>query len=352
MHSVKVNDLSISFDQVPVLTGLSLSIDQGEIACLLGPSGTGKTTLLRLIAGFERPDEGEVWVNGVKCSDPRGILPVEERGIGMVFQDFALFPHINVEKNILFGLQGKSTSEQQDRLNQLCDLLHIRELLNKFPHQLSGGQQQRVAIARALAPGPRVMLLDEPFSNIDIELREELAQEIRTTLKEEGVSAIIVSHNQLETFAVADRIGVLYAGQLLQWDTAFNLYHRPVNRYVANFVGQGVFIPGLIVNKTDVKTEFGVIHGTGPHNCDEGSEIEVLIRPDDIIHDDESNMTAIVDSKVFRGAEFLYTLSLESGQKVLSLVPSHHNHPVNQPIGIRLEIDHLVVFPKAAAVSV
>jgi len=349
VHSVKVSDLSISFDQVPVLRGLSFSIDHGDIACLLGPSGTGKTTLLRLIAGFEQPQSGEIWINGVKCSDHRGTLPVEERGIGMVFQDFALFPHINVEDNILFGLQGKSSSAQQRRLKQLCDLLRIRELLYKFPHQLSGGQQQRVAIARALAPGPRVMLLDEPFSNIDVELREELAQEVRTTLKEEGVTAIIVSHNQLETFAVADRIGVLNEGQLLQWDTAFNLYHRPMNRYVADFVGRGVFIPGTIINNMNVETELGVICGSGPHGYKTGRQIDVLIRPDDIIHDDDSDMSAIVDNKVFRGADFLYTLTLESGQKVLSMVPSHHNHPVHQPIGIRLEIDHLVIFPKLAA---
>lgn len=349
MHSVKVSNLSISFDQMPVLRELSFSIDHGDIACLLGPSGTGKTTLLRLIAGFEQPQNGEIWINGVKCSDHRGTLPVEERSIGMVFQDFALFPHINVEDNILFGLQGKSSTVQQSRLKQLCDMLRIRELLFKFPHQLSGGQQQRVAIARALAPGPRVMLLDEPFSNIDVELREELAQEVRTTLKEEGVTAIIVSHNQLETFAVADRIGVLNEGQLLQWDTAFNLYHRPMNRYVADFVGRGVFIPGTVMNGMDVETELGIIRGSGPHGYNTGKQIDVLIRPDDIIHDDDSDMSAVVDNKVFRGADFLYTLTLKSGQKVLSLVPSHHNHPVHQPIGIRLEIDHLVIFPKQAA---
>mgnify|MGYP003571107595 CR=1 FL=1 len=348
MHSVKVEKVSIGFDGVPVVRDLSIAIDPGEIACLLGPSGTGKTTLLRLIAGFEKPDTGEIWINGVKCSDPAGMLPVEERGIGMVFQDFALFPHLSVEDNILFGLRNKPAAKQRGRLTQLCDLLRIRELLDKFPHQLSGGQQQRVAVARALAPGPRVMLLDEPFSNIDVELREELAEEVRATLKEEGVTAIIVSHNQLESFAVADRIGVIYNGRLLQWDSAFNLYHRPLDRYVADFVGQGVFMPARVVSATSVETELGIISGSGPHNFAEGEAVEVLIRPDDIIHDDDSDMTAVVEHKIFRGAQFLYTLVLKSGQRVLSLVPSHHNHPVNQPIGIRMEIDHLVVFPTGA----
>ncbi|MCG8324991.1 MAG: ABC transporter ATP-binding protein, partial [Thiotrichales bacterium] len=330
-----------------VLRGPTFSIRQGEIACLLGPSGTGKTTLLRVIAGFERPQSGEVRINGVICNDQHSQLPVEERGIGMVFQDFALFPHLSVEDNILFGLQAKSPAHRQQRLRQLCDLLRIADLLDKFPHQLSGGQQQRVAIARALAPGPRVMLLDEPFSNIDIELRGELAREIRTTLKEQGVTAIIVSHNQLESFAVADRIGVINEGRLLQWDTAFNIYHRPVDRYVADFVGRGVYIPATVINTTDVETELGMIRGSVAHGFSAGNGVEALIRPDDIIHDDASEMTALVEGKVFRGADFLYTLKLESGQKILSLVPSHHDHPVNQPIGIRVEIEHLVVFPMA-----
>lgn len=348
MQSIRVNKIAIQFEQQVILKDISFDIDHGEIACLLGPSGTGKTTLLRLIAGFEKPDKGEIWINGVMCSEPKGILPVEQRGIGMVFQDFALFPHINVEDNILFGISKKPRSDQQKRLEQLCDLLRIQDLLTKFPHQLSGGQQQRVAIARALAPGPRVMLLDEPFSNIDVELREELAHEVRTTLKEEGVTAIIVSHNQLESFAVADRIGVLNQGKLYQWDTAFNLYHQPDNRYVADFVGRGVFIPGRVINETDVETELGAIRGKAPHGFRLNDKVDVLLRPDDIIHDDDSTLSAIVEDKVFRGADFLYTLTLESGQRVLSLVPSHHDHPIQQPIGIRLEIDHLVVFPNQA----
>ncbi len=346
MHSIIVKNVSLSYGSTDVLRDVSFNIDQGDIACILGPSGTGKTSLLRLIAGFESLHSGEIHINGVLCSDKRSLLPVEQRGVGMVFQDFALFPHLNVRQNILFGINSRPDGEKQQRLQQLVELLHIKELLDKYPHQLSGGQQQRVAIARALAPGPRVMLLDEPFSNIDVELREELAQEVRQTLKEEGVTAIIVSHNQLESFAVADRIGVINHGRLLQWDSAFNLYHRPFNRYVAEFVGQGVFIEGRVIGDTDVETELGVIKGTAPLGYPLESYLDVLIRPDDIIHDDDSAQTAIVEDKVFRGAQFLYTLALESGQRVLSLVPSHHNHQYQQPIGIRLEIDHLVVFPK------
>ncbi|MBT7953170.1 MAG: ABC transporter ATP-binding protein [Gammaproteobacteria bacterium] len=344
-NTLELRDVSVAIEERPIINSLSFSLEKGEIACLLGPSGCGKTTLLRTIAGFERPTTGEVWLESRLVSDEHIMVPVEDRKVGMVFQDYALFPHLNVKDNIAFGLQQMNSNERKARVEEMAELLEVSSFLNDYPHRLSGGQQQRVALARAIATRPNVLLLDEPFASLDIELREQIAKEMRTVLKANGVTAILVSHNQMEAFAMADTIGVMRDGALLQWDNAFTLYHRPVCTYVADFVGDGVFLPGKVINSTNVETELGIINGGQSHGFAFDDEVIVLIRPDDIIHDDSSGMQAKVQDKAFRGAEFLYTLALESGLQVLTLVPSHHNHALDESIGIRLEIDHLVVFP-------
>ncbi|MFT5131751.1 MAG: iron(III) transport system ATP-binding protein [Gammaproteobacteria bacterium] len=343
-NTLELKDVSVSIEGRPIIDSFSLSLEQGEIACLLGASGCGKTTLLRTIAGFERPSAGEVWLESRMVSNAHNLVPVEDRNVGMVFQDYALFPHLKVRDNIAFGLQRLSKIERQLRVEEMAELLEVSMFLNDYPHRLSGGQQQRVALARAIATRPNILLLDEPFASLDIELREQIAKEMRTVLKLNSVTAILVSHNQLEAFAMADTIGVMRDGALLQWDNAFTLYHRPVCTYVADFVGDGVFLPGKVINSTNVETELGVINGGQSHGFNHGDEVNVLIRPDDIIHDDSSELQARVLDKAFRGAEFLYTLALQSGSEVLSLVPSHHNHAIDESIGIKLEIDHLVVF--------
>lgn len=345
-NAVETKNLTFNIEGRPILDDISFRLPEAHIASILGPSGCGKTTLLRCIAGFEQQQKGEVWVNGVRASNPAHNLPVEKREIGMVFQDYALFPHLTVTENIVFGLQNRKSFPVQQRTEELVELFSLQEHVHKYPHRLSGGQQQRVALARALAPRPRVLLLDEPFASLDIELREQLAIELRTILKHDGVTTIMVSHNQLEAFAMADVIGVMKAGRLLQWDTAFNLYHKPQNEVVADLIGEGVFIHGKVISDTDVNTEIGVIVSHVPHGFDVGDEVNVLIRPDDIQHDDDSPMRATVIDKAFRGANFLYTLKSANGARMLSLVPSHHNHPVNEAIGIRLDIDHLVLFPR------
>ena len=342
--AIEIRELSLSIEGLSILNNISFNLGEIDIACLLGPSGCGKTSLLRCIAGFEKPNKGEVLIKGVITSKSNHHIPVEQRNIGMVFQDYVLFPHLNVTENIIFGLKNLGTKRVKERLWELIELLDLEKHINKFPHQLSGGQQQRVALARAMAPRPSVLLLDEPFSSLDIELREQLAHELRSILKQDGITTIMVTHNQLEAFAMADVIGVMIGGKLRQWDTAFNLYHMPKTSDVADFVGEGVFIPGEVINNEEVKTDIGNIKGFIPHNLEKGAKVRVLIRPDDILHDDDSEITAYVRNKVFRGAEFLYTLEMENGSYVQSLVPSHHDHPINEPIGIKLEIDHLVIF--------
>jgi len=341
-----------SYGPKQVLQDVSFHLSPGEIGCLLGPSGCGKTTALRLVAGFEALQAGEIRIAGEVVSRPDLATPPEQRRVGLVFQDYALFPHLSVAANIAFGLGGLPRAERDQRVAEMLRLVGLTREANRHPHQLSGGQQQRVALARALAPKPRLLLLDEPFSNLDVELREKLSLEVRDILKQEGITALLVTHDQHEAFAMADVVGVMHEGVIQQWDSPYALYHQPKNRFVADFIGQGVLLPGIVRSASQVEIELGVLEGVSAAECDggsclvfgEGAEVEVLLRPDDIIHDDASSMLAEVERKAFRGAEFFYTLRLPSGGRVLAQVPSHHNHAIGEKIGIRLEVDHVVAF--------
>lgn len=346
MQQLNVKQLHVNLGGQDILREVSFSLDRGQIGCLLGPSGCGKTTLLRSIAGFEVPTQGEIWLQGQRVSHNGQALPVEQRKVGMVFQDFALFPHLTVEGNIAFGIRQQSKTAQQQRVAELLELIGLSDTARRYPHELSGGQQQRIALARALAPRPDILLLDEPFSSMDTELREQLARNVRRILKAEEVTALLVTHDQLEAFAMADEIGVMNWGRMLQWDTAYRLYHEPGDRFVADFVGQGAFIRGEVTGPACIKTTLGEICST-EHDfpADPGRMVDVLIRPDDIIHDDDSELSAVVTNKAFRGAEFLYTLELRNGEQLLCYAPSHHNHRLGEAIGIRMEVDHLVAFP-------
>lgn len=348
---LKLDNISHTYGQQVTVDELSFELEKGEIGCLLGPSGCGKTTVLRSIAGFEPIMSGEIWLNGVSVSRAGFVLPPEQRRIGMVFQEYALFPHLNVTANVGFGLHHSTRAERAHRVAELLQVTGLTEVADRYPHELSGGQQQRVALARALAPYPELILLDEPFSNLDVGLREHLSQEIRDLLKKLNITAILVTHDQSEAFAVADKIGVMHAGKMMQWSSAHDLYHRPANRFIADFIGQGVLIPGTFMLSGEVETELGVLTGSIYRPDPSSSEVpdkqvDVLIRPDDIIHDDHSPLQAAVVHKAFRGAQFLYTLRLASGQIVLSLVPSHHDHAIGEKIGIRPETDHIVVFDR------
>ena len=330
-----------------VLHQVSFALARGAIACLLGASGCGKTTVLRCIAGFERLAAGTIRLDAQVVSRPGLLVPPERRRIGMVFQDYALFPHRTVAGNVGFGLHALGKEDRAARVGELLDVVGLSEAGERYPHELSGGQQQRVALARALAPRPQLLLLDEPFSNLDVELRERLSAEVRSILKQQNTTALLVTHDQHEAFNFADEIGIVHAGRIQQWDSPYDLYHRPVSRLVADFIGQGVFIPGSVQDATHVRCELGVLQANHPVALDAGTEVDVLVRPDDVQHDDASPFRAEVLQKAFRGAEFLYTLRLPGGSRVLSLVPSHHDHGIGERIGIRVQIDHLVAFPRA-----
>ncbi|MGP5302024.1 ABC transporter ATP-binding protein [Psychrobacter celer] len=354
-----VQDLIVGYDDTIVVDGLSLTLQQGEIGCFLGYSGCGKTTALRAIAGLEQSRGGSIYLSNQRLTDKRArksfaVAPAK-RGMGMVFQDYALFGHLSVAKNIAFGLNKWSTADKKARVAEMLSLVDLTEHADKRPNELSGGQQQRVALARALAPKPKLLLLDEPFSNLDVVLRESLAMSVRDILKRTNTTAILVTHDQNEAFAIADKVGVMHQGKLVQWATPSELYHEPVSPFVAEFVGEGAMIDGII-KEGHVETALGDIYrrmevydeAGYPQYCEydypNGTPIKVLVRPDDIIHDDDSTQTALVVGRVFRGANYLYRLQLDDGQTVLSLVASHHNHEIGSHIGILPILEHVVVF--------
>lgn len=338
----------------PAVDSVSFSLQAGEIGVLIGPSGCGKTTLLRAVAGLERAQAGTIRLAQEIVSSTETHMPAELRRIGMVFQDYALFPHLDAAENVAFGLTHLSSAQRLKRVNEVLDLVGLGKVHKRFPHELSGGQQQRVALARALAPKPRLLLLDEPFSNLDVDLRERLAHEVRGILKAAGATALFVTHDQLEAFAIGDRIGVMHEGHLHQWEDAYALYHRPATRFVADFIGHGVFARAHIQQRKDrvvVHTALGdlvdILECPMP-DAYPGGLCDVLLRADDIVHDDEAPVKAQILRKAFRGSEFLYTLKLKTGETLMAHVPSHHDHALGEWIGIRALVDHVVTFPREA----
>ena len=319
-----LEQLAIAYGPHTVVKDITLSLAEGQIGCLVGPSGCGKTTILRAIAGFEAPQSGQIRLQGQAVSTALQQQAPEQRKVGMVFQDFALFPHLTVADNISFGLQQHSKAQKAAKVKQLLQLVGLPDLGQRYIHQLSGGQQQRVALARALAPEPKVLLLDEPFSSLDAEFREVLARDIRKILKQLQITAVLVTHDQFEAFAMADMIGVMQLGQLQQW----------------------------ALDEQRVETCLGIFRQRYLPDVRAGDQVDVLIRPDDIVHDDESAIQATVADKAFRGSHILYTLALTGGELVYCLALSHHNHAIGEQIGIRLDLDHLVLFPRTlSAVS-
>ncbi len=356
---LEVSQLSVAYAgrSQPAVRDVSFGLRAGDIGVLIGPSGCGKTTLLRAVAGLEPVTDGSIKLAGQVVSSARLNVAPEARQIGMVFQDYALFPHLNVGRNIGFGIDQQPQRERARRVAEVLELVGLAGQEQRFPHELSGGQQQRVALARALAPKPRLLLLDEPFSNLDVDLRERLAHEVRTILKAAQTTALFVTHDQLEAFAIGDTIGVMHEGQLHQWDDAYTLYHRPASRFVAEFIGHGVFAPAVIRQvgqQVVVQTPLGDLTDVAecPLPCAfSGGACDVLLRADDIVHDDNAPVKAEIIRKAFRGSEFLYTLRLVSGDTVMAHVPSHHNHKVGEWIGIRAEVDHVVTFNRECPAS-
>lgn len=344
MNIIELEGIKKTFHhgRIIAVNGVTLAVKQAEIMALLGPSGGGKTTLLRVIAGFDEPDAGTISIAGKLVVHRTLFVPPERRGVGMVFQDYALFPHLNVRKNVAFGLSALSSKERAKRMAEVLDLVGLSSLKERYPHELSGGQQQRVALARALAPYPPVILLDEPFSNLDADTRAQMRQEVRRILVQTSTSALLVTHDQEEAFDFADRVGVLNSGKLEQLDRPEVIYHQPATRFVADFVGQADFIPGL-AREGIIVTEIGALPLS--RELPPGVKAEVMVRPDDVdifvLPDGKGEIVA----RQFRGSENLYAVKLPSGQIVHSAQPSTVIYPIGTRVEIKANLTHVVAFP-------
>ena len=329
----------------PAVDALSLTVARGEIVALVGPSGCGKTTTLRLVAGFERPDAGTITIAGtlVASADGAFVAP-ERRQVGVVFQDFALFPHLTVARNVGFGLASAST--RPTRVREMLDLVGLADVAERYPHQLSGGQQQRVAVARALAPAPTLLLLDEPFSNLDADLRAQVRDVVRVAIRATHSTALFVTHDQEEALELADRVGVMATGRLEQVAPPDEIYHRPATLFVAEFLGAAVFLPG-IVGSDGIVTELGIV--ARPPNTAPGSAVQILVRPDDVAFVAEPSGSARLVDRVFRGSEVRYVVELPSGRRVPSSQPSATTVPVGTRVRAEIRLDHVVAFPDGQA---
>ena len=342
-----LNHITVGYDGIPIVKDVSLTLGNGQIGCLLGPSGCGKSTLLRAIAGFEPLISGDITMDNVCLSSTATVLPPEQRQVGLVFQDLALFPHLTIAANIAFGLQGWATLKKRARVKNLLAMVGLSGMEARYPHSLSRGQQQRIALVRAMAPKPKLLLLDEPFSGLDASLREVLMPEVREILLQETMSALLVTHDQMEAFTMADKVAIMNDGVILQCDTAFNIYHRPTSRFVANFIGQGEFLRAQVLDDISVDSPLGILQAKTTHGYRKNTTVEILVRPDDVLHDDDSEVTAKIITKQFRGSHFLYQVMLPSEQILYCFASSHHNHALGEAIGIKLDIDHLVMFTSA-----
>ena len=322
---------------------LSFAVNEGETLALLGPSGCGKTTTLRLIAGFEEPDAGDVRVRERVVASPSEWVPPEKRGLAMMFQQFALFPHLRVIENVAYGLKGMGRARREERALLELERVGMAEYAGRYPHQLSGGQQQRVALARALAPEPLVLLMDEPFGSLDAGLRAEMRREVKSILTQRRATTILVTHDQDEAFTLADRILILNQGRLEQLNTPDNIYHRPATRVVASFVGTADFLP-VRFGGHHVVSELGTFayEGAAPDG-----EVDLLVRPDDInIESDVAGQGLVVDRE-FKGASNLYAVRLPSGRTVRSVQPSDTLYEVGERVRVSGLPSHIVLFPRA-----
>ena len=347
---LELDGLEKAYDGTTVIRDLSVSVRDGELLTLLGPSGCGKTTTLRLIAGLERPDGGSVRLDGTAVSGSE-FVPAERRDVGVVFQEFALFPHLSARENIAFGIEEWPEAEREARVDELLELVGLADHGEKAPEELSGGQQQRVALARSLAPEPQLLLLDEPFSNLDVDLRVEMREEVRDIIKRTGVTAISVTHDQEEALSISDRVAVMTDGRIEQIGDPESVFQHPESRFVAAFLGYASFVPGYVAGDI-VETDLGSvareqIHGLAREY--DHTKIDLLVRPDDVSArpvDGDEGCGRIVGRR-YLGPTFLYQVELDTGESIQCMHNHDENIPDSGPVDLELDADHeLAWFPR------
>ena len=348
---LELDGVTKRFGGETVVEDLDLAVREGELLTLLGPSGCGKTTTLRLIAGLEEPDGGEIRLRGDPVAGGDRFVAPETRDVGIVFQEFALFPHRTAAENVAFGLHELAEPERSERVDELLDLVGLTEHRDSYPDELSGGQQQRVALARSLAPEPQLLLLDEPFSNLDVDLRVRMREEVRSILKAAGVTAVSVTHDQEEAMSISDRVGVVNDGAIEQVGAPESVFQHPESRFVASFLGHASFVPGVI-RDDHVDTGLGKVPVGSVHGLTEvydGAEVDLLVRPDDVaveaVPDIEANGEVV--HRRFLGPSVFYRVELDSGD-VVGVTHNHeHRVPRDRPVRVALDADHdLSWFPQ------
>ena len=341
---LEIKNIRCAYDGENIVDNFSLNFRDTTLNCLLGPSGCGKTTVLRAIAGFEPVSKGEIVLDEKVISSKDFTMPPEQRGIGMVFQDYALFPHLSVAENVSFGLRKQSKTDKRKAAEEMLELVGLEGYMDRYPHELSGGQQQRVAVARALAPKPPLILMDEPFSNLDVDLRERLVLDVREILQQRQTTTLFVTHDQEEAFIMGEHVAVMDEGRIMQWDLPYNLYHEPANRFVADFIGQGRLIEGVLTSHESVETSLGLLAGNRSYEWPTGTKVDVLLRPDDVLLDAEEGMLCLITDRHFKGAQIMYSLRTPNGDELLSLVPSHLDINIGQKVKVGVDAEHLIVF--------
>lgn len=346
MTALEVKDLSKSYiDRAhPAVSNISFSLQNSEILVLVGPSGCGKTTTLRLIAGLERPDSGIIHLNGRLVASPAHFIPPEKRGVGMVFQDHALFPHLTVFDNVAFGLRGGNPRQANQQTEEMLTLVGLEHLARRYPHALSGGERQRVALARALAPQPVLLLMDEPFSSLDADLRNEVREQVRAILKSMHATVIFVTHDQEEALYMGDRLAVFHDGQIEQLGTPEQIFHSSATRFVAEFMGDSDFLAGEVTPQ-GICTAIGLLPQN--ENLPSGTRVEVAVRADDIGFSLDNAGNGVIIERIFRGAFNLYRLRLDTGQVLHVFKPHTELLPTGTRVRACLSPGHpLAVFPE------
>jgi iron(III) transport system ATP-binding protein len=325
---IRLEGVTKSFGALRAVDDATLEIARGELVALLGPSGCGKTTLLRLIAGYERPDAGTIVVARVTVAGPGRAVPPERRSVGMVFQDYALFPHLTVDQNVGFALPRR---RRRDRVRELLELVGLGDRARRYPHELSGGQQQRVALARVLAADPDVLLLDEPWSNIDPLLRASMREELAAILRGVAATVLLVTHDREEAFSVADRIALMRDGAIVQSGRAEDVYLAPSSRWAAEFAGVGNFVRGTLADGR-VETPIGTFTALNPNGH---VDVEVVVRPELLLLEPRADGEAEVVGREFRGHDIFYRVRLRDGRTIVSQRPSTEVVPLGARVALR-----------------